>query len=31
VKARKMTKPSRTEKPVAITPKTPDARSPSLK
>ena len=29
--ARKMMKPSSTEKPVASTPKTPDARSPSLK
>ena len=31
VKARKMMKPSRTEKPVASTPNTPEARSPSLK
>jgi hypothetical protein len=31
VKARKTTNPSRMEKPVARTPKTPDARSPSVK
>ena len=31
VKARKMMKPSSTEKPVASTPNTPEARSPSLK
>ena len=30
-KARKMMKPSSTEKPVASTPNTPEARSPSLK
>ena len=30
-KARKMMKPSSTEKPVASTPNTPEARSPSVK
>jgi hypothetical protein len=31
VKDRKMMNPSRTENPVASTPNTPEARSPSLK